>query len=164
MAAVKVFLSYAHQDEEYKNELLEFLAPMKDAGLISVWNDREIYVGDQWNDEILNALNESQIILFLLSSSFLASSYINKVEIVRAMHRHYEDPKVRLVPIMLRNCDMASHIIPDEKYTIKDFQGLPTNLKPVNKWPDRDDAWMNIVNELRRVIKTLHQEMSTKNQ
>ena len=80
------------------------------------------------------------------------------------MHRYYGDPKVRLVPVMLRNCDVTSHIVDGEKYKIGDFQGLPTNLKPVSKWPDRDDAWMNVIEGLRRVVKTLHKEAITKNQ
>ncbi|MBO9203852.1 MULTISPECIES: toll/interleukin-1 receptor domain-containing protein [Niastella] len=155
MSALKVFISYSHQDEEMKNELLLFLTPMQSAGLITIWNDREILAGDLWNEEIITALNEAQIILFLISSSFLASSFINKVEIIKAIQRYYLDRTIRIVPVLLRNCDIEDHIIEGEKYKIKDFQGLPANFTPVNKWPDRDDAWMDVTKGLRKVVNLM---------
>ena len=151
MQPVKVFLSYAHQDEVYKNELLEFLAPWQNKGEIEVWTDRAILVGDKWDDEISQALNASHLILFLISSSFLASSYINKIEIVKAMERHKEN-SVRLAPIMLRNCAIDDHVVPGAAYKIADFQGLPTDRKPIINWAVRDDAWMNVLQGLRPVV------------
>lgn len=151
MNPVTIFLSYAHQDEAFKNELVEFLAPLSNAGKIAVWNDREILVGDEWNQEIIKALNEAQLILFLISPAFLASSYINKVEITKAMERH-ESGQVRLVPVMIRKCDFNSHVVEGAKYRINDFQGVPTNLKPITHWPIRDDGWMDVVKGLHRVL------------
>lgn len=152
MDPVKVFISYARKDESFKDELLEFLAPLQNAGEIKIWHDRTLVVGDAWDEEIVNALNESEIIIFLMSSSFLASEYINKVEILKAMERH-KTKEIRIVPIMLRDCDMQSHIIPDYKYKIADFHGLPTNMKPINKWEPRDDGWMDVVRGLKPAIQ-----------
>ncbi|RYE24029.1 MAG: toll/interleukin-1 receptor domain-containing protein [Sphingobacteriaceae bacterium] len=154
MQPVKTFLSYAHADESFKNELLEFLNPMEGAGEIELWHDREIIVGDEWSEEITKALDEADLILFLISPSFLASGFINKVEIIRAMDRH-KAKKARLVPVVIRNCDLNSHVIPGETYRIKDFQGVPTDMKPVNSWPLRDDAWMNVVKGLRLVVNKI---------
>lgn len=154
MAEVKILISYAHKDEDLKNELFEFLSPLRKSGTISIWSDRAIEVGKLWDMEIKNALEKAEIILFLLSPAFLASDYINEIEILGAMERH-KNHQVKLIPIMLRPCDIEDHVIPNEKYKISDFQGLPKDMKPVVSWPLRDDAWMNVIAGLRPVIQTI---------
>ena len=39
-APMKVFISYAHRDESFKNELLTMLAGLESQRVISVWQDR----------------------------------------------------------------------------------------------------------------------------
>lgn len=156
MEPISFFVSYAHSDEAFKDELLEFLSPLKRANQIKLWNDRAIIVGNKWSDEIIKALEECEVILLMLSPSFLASDYINDVEIVKAMERHKQN-KLRIIPIMIKQCDLKSHIVPNEEYKISDFQGLPKNMKPINKWEPREDGWMNVINGLRPVIKLIQE-------
>jgi len=42
---IKVFVSYSRKDKEYKEELLEFLAPMRRNDIIQIWNDKDILPG-----------------------------------------------------------------------------------------------------------------------
>ncbi|MEP7251907.1 MAG: toll/interleukin-1 receptor domain-containing protein [Ginsengibacter sp.] len=154
MKPVSFFVSYAHADEAFKDELLEFLSPLSRANQIKLWDDRAILVGDKWNDEIIKALEECEVILLLLSPAFLASDYINDVELVSAMESHKQN-KLRIIPIMVKACDLSSHIVPNEEYKISDFQGLPKNMKPINKWELREDGWMNVINGLKPVIKLI---------
>ncbi len=154
MKPVSFFVSYAHADETFKDELLEFLNPLKRANQIKLWDDRAIMVGDKWNDEIIKALEGCEVILLLLSPSFLASDYINDVELVKAMENHKQN-KLRIIPIMIKACDLSSHIVPNEEYKISDFQGLPKNMKPINKWEPKEDGWMNVINGLKPVIKLI---------
>ena len=46
-SALKLFISYSHQDEDIKNELLKHLSPLKRLNLISDWHDRKIEAGDK---------------------------------------------------------------------------------------------------------------------
>lgn len=87
----------------------------------------------------------SQIILFLVSSSFMASNYIHDVEISEAIKRH-EKGEVKIVPIIIRPCDYQS--LPLSKY-----QGLPKDFNPISKWDDRDDAWLDVVNGIKKLLK-----------
>ncbi len=151
MEPIKIFISYAHKDEEFKDELLIFLDPLKRSGQIAIWNDRAILVGDKWAKEITTALETCEIILFLLSPYFLASDYINDVEIIKAMQRHKQNT-LRLIPVMLSECDLSSHIIPGEEDKISDFQGLPENMKPIDTWNPRARGWMSVVNGLKPAI------------
>jgi hypothetical protein len=152
---VNVFISYAHEDEDYKDELMMFLNPMARKGDIKIWNDRAIIAGEEWDDEIKKALDESNVVLLLISPAFLASDYINATELKNALEQHGKNKKV-IVPVMLRACDVNSFVLDnDEDTKISRFQGLPKNFIPVKKWADRDEAWMSVVNGLKLVLNKL---------
>ena len=66
---IKVFISYSHQDDGLRQELVEHLAPLQEyEKLIDLWHDREIRPGANWDSEIDNRLKDADIILFLVSS------------------------------------------------------------------------------------------------
>jgi hypothetical protein len=153
MPPVKLFVSYSHKDEALMEELFEFLQPLKIANKIEIWNDKAIPVGSIWDDEIKNALDEADIFLFLISPSFLASNYINRIEIARAFELRSKGKKI--VPIMLRPCDVDSHIVPGQEYRISDFMGLPKDRKPIIKWETHEDGWIDVVNGLKRVCESI---------
>ena len=51
-----VFISYSHDDEAEKNQLLAHLGVLQKAGLISVWVDDRISGGADWEEEIAKAM------------------------------------------------------------------------------------------------------------
>ncbi len=144
MSKVKIFISYAHKDEIYKDGLIEHLAGLSRNGLIDQWNDREIKPGHRWDDAIKKNLDTSDIVLFLISSSFIASDYIHDIEIQKAIKRHNEG-RIIIIPIILRPCDFTS--LPIDK-----FQALPKNAYPISKWDDQDEAFLNVIEGLKVVI------------
>jgi hypothetical protein len=77
----KVFISYAHKDESFREELEDHLSMLKRDGLISIWHDRKISAGDRWKNKIDDNLEAAEIILFLISSSFLGSDYCMDIEV-----------------------------------------------------------------------------------
>ena len=66
-----MFYSYAHEDERLRKKLETHLALLQQQGLITAWHDREISAGTEWANEINAHLETAQIILLLVSSSFL---------------------------------------------------------------------------------------------
>jgi hypothetical protein len=78
MAGIKVFLSYAHEDEALQRELGKHLGALKHEGVIEIWWDRQIPPGDDWNQEILKELEAADLILLLISPNFLDSSFCYK--------------------------------------------------------------------------------------
>lgn len=143
---LNIFFSYSHKDESLCTELLKHLTPLKDADLINNWYDRQITPGEDWDKQIKLKLNESDIILFLISPDFLASKYIYEHEIKTAIERHKNGEAI-VVPIMLRKCDI--------EYTLfKDIQGLPTDFEPIlsKKWYSVDDACFDVVVGLKKII------------
>ena len=149
---VSVFTSYAHKDEDLREELDVHLAMIKRQPAVEVWNDREIIAGDEWDDSIKKELNSADIILLLVSPYFLASRYIYDVEIKTALERHEKRDAI-VVPIILKPCD----------WTVTEFaklQALPRNAKPVNKWDDMDEAFYNVATGLKQVITAVQKRKS----
>lgn len=143
--AKRIFLSYSHKDETFKDELDVHLATLKRTGLVEVWHDRRIEAGTDWDATIHEELEKADIILLLVSANFIASKYIWEVEIEQAMRRHREG-SARVIPVFVRNCDT-------EGLPFSGIQGLPRDAKPVATFPDRDEAYLQIAQGIRAVLE-----------
>ena len=141
---VRIFISYAHEDEALKNELDKYLKVLRRSGKIAVWQDRQLLAGDEWNATILRELAQANLILLLVSVDFNASDFIWDKELAAAMQRH-DDGTARVVPIILRPCQWSS--LPYAK-----LQALPRNARPVTDHPDRDAAFTEIATEIERLV------------
>ena len=97
---LKVFITYSHQDTDAKDKLIECLAVMRQQELVTFWNDNEILLGDDWRDDISKNLNDSDILLYLVSAASLASENCNK-ELGIAL-------KKNIRPIPIRYCAYLS--------------------------------------------------------
>ena len=150
---IKVFISYAHRDEDFRLELNDHLSNLQRQGLIAGWHDRQIVPGQEWADQIDQALNDAQIILLLVSARFLASDYCHDKEMGRAIERH-NTKKAVVIPIILSACDWQG--TPFSK-----LQALPKDAKPIKSWNDRDEAWLDVVRGLRKVIENLRRATQT---
>src|SRR5438093_2897767 len=134
---VKIFLCYARQDKKMLAELQNHLAGRRRDGTIETWCDQDIRAGREREPEIIRQLNTSHIILLLISSDFFASDYCQK-QTKRALERH-DSGEASIIPVILRHCNWQDQ--PFGK-----LQSLPRDGKAVSKWPDRDDAFVDIVN------------------
>lgn len=144
---VEVFYSYAHKDEELRNELDIHLATLKREKVIRGWHDRGIVAGQEWGGEIDEHLKAADIILLLVSPDFLASDYCNDIEVEQAMKRHEAD-EARVIPIILRPSDWT-------RATFSKLQALPKNAKPITRWEDRDEAFLNVAEGIRKAAEDL---------
>ena len=66
--ALEVFFSYAHKDEELRNELVKHLSPLQHQGVIAAWHDLKITAGTEWAGAIDAHLQSAHIILLLVSA------------------------------------------------------------------------------------------------
>lgn len=111
--------------------------------IIKAWHDREISAGTEWANAIDENLNAADVILLLVSANFLASDYCYDIELKRAMERH-EAGEARVIPIILKPVDWSGA-------TFGKLQALPKNAKPITQWSDRDEAFLNVAQGIRRV-------------
>ena len=147
-----LFYSYSHDDESLRDELAKHLSALKRQGLIAGWHDRMIGAGEEWKGAIDRNLEQAQIILLLVSSSFLASDYCWDVETKRAVERH-DQGGAMVIPIIVRPCDW--HGSPFAK-----LQSLPKDGKAVTSWSNRDEAWTDIAKGIRRAVVAMRSKQS----
>ncbi|EWS96429.1 toll-Interleukin receptor [Pseudoalteromonas sp. SCSIO_11900] len=141
----KIFISYAHKDELYKEELIEHMSGLRRAGIINEWNDRKIVAGQNWEEEISSSLTSSNIILFLISASFMNSDYCMGVEVKTALEMH-ERREAQLIPIVIRAVDWSDS-------EISKIQGLPKDARPISSWENADEAWLDVISGLKNHIQ-----------
>jgi hypothetical protein len=98
----EIFYSYSHRDEALRKQLVTHLSSLKRRGRISEWHDRLIEAVADWEQEISTHLESAQIILLLVSATFIESEYCFSVEMTRAMERH-KAGEARVIPISLRD-------------------------------------------------------------
>jgi len=141
---VKVFLSYTHTDEKYKNKLNVHFAPLKRCNKVETWNDRELIAGTKFDAEIKKHLNEDEIIILLISADFIASDYCYDIEMKRALERE-KNGECTVIPIILRDC--LWQITP-----LKDLLALPKDGKPISTFVNEDEAYLQIVKAVNDII------------
>ncbi len=147
MEPVDLFYSYAHEDEGLRDELAGHLKIMERRNVIRSWHDRRIVPGQQWDKEIDTQLEAADLVLLLISADFISSDYIWGHELEVALNRH-RDGKASVVPVMLRSVDIT-----DAPFAA--LQGLPTDLRPVTSWPNRDEAWTDVAKGIRRAVEQI---------
>ncbi|ATZ12307.1 TIR domain-containing protein [Erwinia amylovora] len=94
-------------------------------------------------------LDKSDLVSLLISPDFLASSYCFDVEVQRAMQLRSQG-NCAVIPVILRPCDWQSANTPFSK-----LLAVPTDGFPVTQWPNKDDAFLDIVKQLRKALESL---------
>ena len=82
-----VFISYAHEDEEWLLRVRQFLKPLERQALIDCWDDSRLQSGDKWKSEISKALVSADAAVLLVSPAFLASDFISDEELPKLLTR-----------------------------------------------------------------------------
>ncbi len=142
-----VFFSYSHADEAWRDQLETHLAMLKRQGIIETWHDRKILAGGALEDAIDQHVENDDIVLLLVSPDFLNSDYCYTREMTRALERHAKGEAV-VIPIILRSCDWLHS-------PLKDLRATPMDGRPINKWPDHDEALLQVANDVRAAASRL---------
>lgn len=144
---LKIFLSYAHEDEAMKEQLDRNLIGLKRSEKVDVWQDRQLLAGTEWDSSIEHEMATADIILLLISVDFNNSQYIWDKELKTALERH-EKNEARVIPVILRPCDWGD--MPYAK-----LQALPTGAKPISSFSNTDEAYTDVAKGIRAVVEYL---------
>ncbi len=144
---MRMFISYSHKDERYLKDLESHLASLKITNHLTVWADTEIRAGDRWDASIVEELRTADVVLLLLSADFLASRYIWETELPIALQRDELGEGI-VIPIFVRPCDTTD-------LPLMKLQGLPRGGKAISSYRNRDEAYTEIMKQLRRRLLEL---------
>src|SRR5690606_13037417 len=141
---MRAFISYSHRDESFLERLRVHLSVLEREGRITSWYDRDILAGEVLDREIDSELEDADLFLLLISPDFIASNYCVEREMQRAMERH-DAEEARVIPIIAEPCDWAS------MEPLRRLKALPKDGVPISEWANANNAYLDVVQELRRI-------------
>lgn len=147
---VRLFFSYSHKDESYRNELETHLKLLQRQGFLETWHDRKIGASDDWKQSIDENLKRADIILLLVSADFIASDYCYEKEMEAALERH-DDGEARVAPVIVRDVNW-------EKAPFARLGVLPEDGKAVSLWENRDRAWRNVAEGIEKLAEDIQKK------
>ena len=138
---LKGFITYSHENTEQKDELRKRLAVMEQQNELVTWDDGQLTPGDgALQEDILEKVADSDLLLYLTSAASLASKNCNK-ELAEALKQ-----EIRVIPIILEHCDWLYH-------QLSGFEVLPHKGKPITDWKPAAKGWQNVVDGIRKVVE-----------
>jgi hypothetical protein len=103
MTKPTVFISYSHKDEEWKDRLVTQLGVLQSQGLLDLWDDRRISAGEDWHQEIQEAMATASVAVLLVSANFLTSRFILGEEVPHLLERRDKEG-LRIFPVIIKPC------------------------------------------------------------
>ena len=143
---IRLFISYSHEDEHMRKQLVEHLGILDFQGLTEGWDDHHIVPGSEWEAVIDERLNSANIIVLLISSKYFSSKPC-KSEMKRAMERHKAD-EARVIPVLLSDCDWRNA-------PFAGLQMLPEYARPIDEWDNSNKAFANVARGIHRAVEEL---------
>jgi hypothetical protein len=135
---LRLFIIYAREDQPALLELRAHLRPLEQRGDLTRRRDTA-------RRRLGGGLKAADIVLLLISSSFFTSDYIEKEELKKALERHQKG-EAMVVPVIVKPCYWEAH---DE---IAALQVLPKDGKAVVSWGDADEAWVDVVRGVQKLV------------
>jgi len=141
---LNLFVSYAHADEVEEKQLLVHLKALDRGGYYTIWEDRQIEAGQEWDREIKQHLAQADVVLFLVTASLIASDYVWNEELPQALTQRKEG-RTDIVPVILKPCDWQ-----EPEFAFNKFQGILNERRPI-VLGERDTGYNSVVQELKKV-------------
>jgi|GEM_PF-2695569 len=144
--ALKVFIGHHPDDDGYRSLLKRHLTSFEKSGKIQIWDSTMVLPGSLRQAEIEKRLINSDLMIILLSADFVASDLLyNLLEMARARHLRNQGS---LLPVIIRPLIIS-------ELPIRRFDMLPSNKRAISLWPDKDAAWLDVVQGVKKMINHL---------
>lgn len=141
---LRVVCAFAEENQKQYQQFRRHLKVFERQGIISVWGTGEFSLAEPMEAVTMRRLEEADIIILLISPDFLASDYLHDEVLARALRRQGTGD-VRVVPILIKPVDVKGSVLGT-------FSLLPSDGRPVSNWPDADEAYFEIISDLRGVF------------
>jgi hypothetical protein len=146
--AITAFLAYANEDDELVQNVVRHLKSLELQGLLTIRTDRNIMAGAERLVELNKYLRTVEMILLLVSADLFVSDYFTEDQ-MRYMLRRHENGEAIVIPVILRAVDWKTT-------PFGALQPLPEKGRPIQSWLDKDEAFLNVAQEIRRLIKATY--------
>jgi TIR domain len=140
-------VTYSHKDKKYLGDdsLLGFLKGLEREGF-SIWVDKRLEAGMLWDDEIKKQMAAADIVVALISQSFLNSDYCQNSE-MRVFLEKRKEAGLVIVPIIIAPCDWRSFDwLSATQFEPRDGKTIESDYKDRGK---REGLFLKILEGLR---------------
>lgn len=132
MTSPNIFIGLSHKDRAWADRLKSHLrVAFLDKPDVTIWDDRQIKVGDKWSEEIQMALQRANVAVLLVSADYLASDFVANIEVPTLLERRAEEG-LRIIPLLVRPC--AWH----EVSWLRSIQFWPKDANPLASLSDSE--------------------------
>lgn len=152
---MQIFVSYSHEDTRMKDSLLTHLSSVERLYGADIWTDGEIKAGERLTDEILAKLKSADIILLLVSASYIKSNFCFETEMVEALTREQKGQCI-IIPVILRKTSGLLEM-PFAKYTF-----VPKDGKPIASFAHRNDGYAEAAEKILEQCKAFSNRRTSK--
>lgn len=168
-APFPVFISYAHDDDDetdvskrWLHLLIVQLAPLVRQNLVTVWSDKDIRMGEGWDQKIQEALLSAKAAVLLVGPYFLASEFITQVEVPMLLEKADKDGLI-ILPVVVRPCRFEetlfkypSHKDGPKQRSLAFYQLAGSPKRPLSSMlpHERDEVFLLVANRLEQLIST----------
>ena len=142
-----VFVSYSHENEQEKKQLVTHLRVLESSGIAVTWVDDLLLPGSDWEQEIFDRIDAADVAVLMISAPFLKpGGFILKTELPRILERHGRG-ELHVLPIIARPCDWESH---DQisRLTLKPKNATPLWREGVTQ---PDEELTGVVQQVRKL-------------
>ena len=144
---LNAFLSYSHKDKGAKNIFQDNLTVLTKKKFITQWHDGLIEPGTRWEEDIERNLAKMDVFVGLLTTPFLASEFIEKVELKAArMRLAVKDRDFLFVLILVDDISLVG-------LDLAEYQILKPGGKAVSKHASRREGFDVAQKELEQLIR-----------
>lgn len=152
---VRLVYSYSHQDSECLTSMKTALAPLRDQGVLQEWLDEDIPPGQPISSSVKEKLRNADIIVFLLSSRFIASpACMEEWDYAKALNA--DAATMHRVPVLLAPCPWEE-LLDDE-----DIKLLPSEANPISEHQDPDRGWLQVYQGIKHLIEHIRRTFTPK--
>jgi ABC-type branched-subunit amino acid transport system substrate-binding protein len=137
------------EDQILLGRLVRGLEPLlKSDGPVTFWHEGSVLAGTNEEEAISAQLRQADVILLLISPSFINTEYYNGrwMEIIRA--RHIAGQAI-VIPVLLRPVDWENDL---------KLKRLPRNKKAITIWKHLDLAFKDVISGIRQVVNELRKQ------
>lgn len=119
----KVFIAYSKANADSLEEFILHLQPYRERGELDFFYDKELRMGDKWDEAIKKELLDSDILVCLISPHLLNTHYVTHLELPLAIEK-----EMKIVPLVLEECDWTSLPIRDGNENLLENLGVNNAL------------------------------------
>ena len=147
--SASLFYSYSHKDKAHRARMEDALTLLrKQEGELRDWSDQQIVPGQRIDDEVRRKLEEADIVVFLVSPSFLASEPCMS-EWRMACELATGRQTKALIPVILAPCPWM------DVDGMSELKALPDDAVPIEASKNADEAWRQVYEGIKAAVNQI---------